>query len=390
MNPRIAAVSAPPVAEAQAWVRGRSFPADKPLLDLAQAVPSYPPCESLRRHVAALASAPTTSVYTEILGMPALREALAEHLGSDYDASVDASNIAITSGCNQAFCVALSALAGPGDEVLLALPCYFNHQMWLEMQGITPVFIDFDAAHPSRLRLEAVRDAITERTRALVLVSPCNPTGAEYAPADIEAVHELVASRGVSLVIDETYKDFRTASGPPHRLMSKGAHARAGLVQLFSFSKSYSMTGYRVGAVVCDSELLGAIEKVLDCVAICPPRISQEAACFALANLDGWRNEKSLLMRERVQALRSAFRQAPLDYRLVSCGAYFAYLRHPFGDTPAALVARRLAERDNVLCLPGSFFGPGQEAYLRLAFANLDGRHFDALIERLLASQNGA
>jgi len=390
LNPRLGAVTPPPVAQTQAWIRGRQFAADKPLLDLAQAVPSYAPAHALRRHVAAVASASATSVYTEILGMPALRESLARHLGRGYDADVDASNIAITSGCNQAFCVAISALAGPGDEVLLTLPCYFNHEMWLEMQGITPVYIDFDAAHPNRLRVDAVRDAITPRTRALILVSPCNPTGAEYASADIEAIHDLLAARGVTLVIDETYKDFRTAQAPPHGLMSKGAHARAGLVQLFSFSKSYSMTGYRVGALACNSELIAGIEKILDCVAICPPRISQEAACFALANLDDWRDEKRLLMGERVQALRRALERPHLDYRLVECGAYFAYLRHPFGETPALEVARRLAERENILCLPGSFFGPGQDAYLRLAFANVESRHFDALVDRLLASQKWA
>lgn len=388
VNPRVDAVSPPPVAEAQAWIRGRTFPVDKPLLDLAQAVPSYAPSQALRRHVASVASAPPTSVYTEILGMPALREAFARHLGQDYDADVHPSSIAITSGCNQAFCVAISALAGAGDEILLPLPCYFNHQMWLEMQGIVPVFIDFDAEHPERLRLEAIRDAITPRTRAMVLVSPCNPTGAEFAAADIEAVHDLLAARDVTLVIDETYKDFRTEPAPPHRLMSSGAHERAGLVQLFSFSKAYSMTGYRVGAIACNTELLANIEKILDCIAICPPRISQEAACFALANLDDWRREKSLLMKERVRALRRTLDQTELGYHLVACGAYFAYVRHPFAGVPAVEVARRLAERENVLCLPGSFFGPGQDAYLRLAFANVESRHFDALVERLVASQN--
>ncbi len=386
-NPLVVGVTSPPVAAAQAWIRGREFPAEKVLLDLAQAVPSYPPAEDLSRHVAAVAGVPSTSVYSEILGNRALREAFARHLSADYDASVDVENVAITSGCNQAYCVAISALAGPGDEVILPVPYYFNHDMWLKMQGIAPVYLGFDAARPNRLSIEAIRGLLSPRTRAMVLVSPCNPTGAEYAREDIEGVHALLSSRGASLVIDETYKDFRAASGPPHALMSSGAHERAGLVQLFSFSKSYSMTGYRVGAIVCNTVLLKEVEKILDCIAICPPRISQEAACFALTHLDEWRDAKALLMRERVDSLQRQFAQSNLRYELVSAGAYFAYVRHPFNATPAVDVARRLADRQNILCLPGSFFGPRQDTFLRLAFANVGSERFEDLAERLQASQ---
>ena len=389
-NSLVTAINTPPIAVAQGWIRGRSFPVDKPLLDLAQAVPSYAPAEALTRHVADIAAEPSTSVYSEILGLSRLRAALGQHLSRDYQADVPAENIAITSGCNQAYCVAVSALAGPGDEVIVQVPYYFNHVMWLQMQGIKPVFLPFNADEPGRLQIEAVKEHITPRTRAMILVSPCNPTGAEFSPDDIRAVHALVSDCGASLIIDETYKDFRARIGASHALMSEAAHKRDGLVQLFSFSKAYSLTGYRVGAIACNSKLLAEIEKILDCVAICPPRISQEAAAFALEHLDEWRDGKVSLMRERVHALRHAFAQSNLGYRLISSGAYFAYIRHPFRGTPALDVARRLAECDNVLCLPGSFFGPQQEDYLRLAFANLESRDFEALVCRLRESEINA
>jgi aspartate/methionine/tyrosine aminotransferase len=353
------------------------------LLDLAQAVPSYAPAEALTRHVGAVAREPETSLYSEILGIPKLRRAFAAHLGADYRASVEAENVAITSGCNQAFCVAVSALAGPGDEVVLAVPYYFNHLMWLQMQGIEPVCLPFDAAEPGRLSLDRIQEAVTPRTRAVVLVSPCNPTGAEFPSADIEATHTFLSSRGISLIVDETYKDFRADAGPPHALMGAGAHAGEGLVQLFSFSKAYSMTGYRVGAIACGRKLMAEVEKLLDCVAICPPRISQEAAHYALEHLDEWRDAKATLMRERVSALRDAFARSNLAFQLVSSGAYFAYVSHPFRGRPARDVARDLADRENILCLPGSFFGPGQDDYLRLAFANVESDQFPELLERL-------
>ena len=387
-NPLVGAVNTPPIAAAQEWIRGRIFPADRELFDLAQAVPSYAPAQSLTRHVASVAQEPATSVYSDIMGTWALRTAFARHLSGDYQASVSAANIAITSGCNQAFCVAVSALAGPGDEVIVPVPYYFNHVMWLQMQGVEPVYLPFDADKPDRLACDAIERLITPRTRAMVLVSPCNPTGAEFRPAEIASVHRLLASRGVSLVIDETYKDFRSKAGPPHTLMSDSAHTQDGLVQLFSFSKAYSMTGYRVGAIACGTKLLVEIQKILDCIAICPPRISQEAANFALDHLDEWRNAKAHLMKERVAALRRAFAHSNLSYRLISSGAYFAYVRHPFRAMPAVDVARRLVDRENVLCLPGSFFGPGQENYLRLAFANVESQRFDELVGRLLESQS--
>jgi aspartate/methionine/tyrosine aminotransferase len=387
-NPSVRAVDTPPIAEAQEWIRGRTFPADKELLDLAQAVPSYAPAESLTRHVANVAHQPATSVYSEIMGTCALRTDFARHLGGDYQASVSAENIAITSGCNQAFCVVVSALAGPGDEVIVPVPYYFNHVMWLQMQGIEPVYLPFDADNPRRLAPDVIEKLITPRTRAMVLVSPSNPTGAEFSCADIAAAHRLLSSRGVNLVIDETYKDFRANQGPPHTLMADDAHTRDGLVQLFSFSKAYSLTGYRVGAIACNTALLVEIQKILDCIAICPPRISQEAATFALGHLDEWRGAKARLMKERVAALRRAFAHSNLGYRLISSGAYFAYVRHPFRGTPAMHVARRLVDRENVLCLPGSFFGPRQEDYLRFAFANVDSQRFDELMSRLLESQS--
>ena len=164
-NPLVGAVITPPVAEAREWISGRTFPADKELLDLAQAVPSYEPAEALTRHVATVAVEPATSLYSDIPGTLELRVAFARHLGADYEASVSAENVAITSGCNQAYCVAVSALAGPGDEIILPIPYYFNHDMWLQMQGIEPIYLPFDSEYPERLRLDLVQELITPRTR---------------------------------------------------------------------------------------------------------------------------------------------------------------------------------------------------------------------------------
>ena len=388
-NARLAAVAEPPIAEAHGWIAGRRFPAEKPLIDVAQAVPGYPPPAALTRHLAEIATVPQTSRYTEIEGIPPLREALAAHMSQFYGSTIAAAQVAITAGCNQAFCLAAMALAEAGDEIILPLPWYFNHRMWLDMLGIKTVPLAF---RPDRGGVpdpdEAAR-LIGPRTRALVLVSPNNPTGAVYSPSTIAAFRDLCRARGIALIIDETYKDFLAAPGRPHELFA-APDWDATVVQLYSFSKVFCLTGYRVGSIIAGQALVAEIAKAMDCIAICAPRIGQEAALYGLKHLDHWREANRVLMGERVAALRAAFAQHDTGYELVSAGAYFAYLRHPFRGTPAREVAKRLAEEENMLCLPGGMFGAEQEDYLRFAFANVEAAVMPEIARRLARSARRA
>ncbi len=386
LNSAVGAVAPPPIAEAAGWVAGRAFPADKPLLDVAQAVPSYPPAATLTAHLAERAVAPDTATYTDIDGLPVLRTALAAHMSGDYDGRVTADQVMITAGCNQAFCLAIMALASPGDEVLLPVPYYFNHEMWLRMQGIKAVFLPFAAAAGGVPDVAAAEALITTRTRAIVLVTPNNPTGAVYPAEVIAAFHDLARARGLALVVDETYKDFRPEAAPPHGLFATDDWPET-FVQLYSFSKVFSLTGYRVGSIICGPALKAEIGKIMDCVAICAPHIGQLAALYGLRELRDWCAEKRGLMQTRGEALRAAFQRNDLTYELVSCGAYFAYLRHPFAGVGASDVARQLVDEQNLLCLPGSMFGPGQDDYLRVAFANLAAEQVPELVRRLCDSQ---
>jgi aspartate/methionine/tyrosine aminotransferase len=385
LNTKLHDVAEPPIAEAQGWIRGRTFPAEKPLIDVAQAVPGYPPPKALTDHLAGIVGRPEMARYTEIEGVPALRRALAAHMAGFYGAAVAPGEVAITAGCNQGFCLAMMALAGAGDEIILPLPYYFNHRMWLDMLGIATVGMPF---RPDRGGVPDPREAaerITARTRAIVLISPNNPTGAVYPPAVLAEFFALARTRGIALVIDETYKDFLAAPGAPHALFAEPRWQDT-LVQLYSFSKVYCLTGYRVGSIVAAPALIAEAAKAMDCVAICAARIGQEAALYGLGHLAAWREDNRVLMRDRVAALRAVFRNNDIGYALVSAGAYFAYLRHPFAGTAARDVARRLAEDENMLCLPGSMFGDGQEDYLRFAFANVDAETMPEIARRLARS----
>ncbi len=229
-------------------------------------------------------------------------------------------------------------------------------------------------------------DLIDGRTRAIVLCTPNNPTGAIYPPALIGEFFALAQYHGIALVIDETYKDFRDDLSPAHHLFAATGW-RDTFIQLFSFSKTYAMTGYRTGSIIAGPVVLTEIEKILDCLGICAPHISQRASLFALTNLESWKAEKRAAMVARTAAIRKAFATPGLRYRLITSGANFAYVEHPFTDETAKAVAIRLAGEHDLLCLPGSMFGPGQEHHLRIAFANAEAEHMPLVAERLIESQ---
>lgn len=383
LNPALAATFAPPVMEARRWLNGVVFPPDRPLINVSQAAPVDPPPLGLRQALAEAAlHNPDAHLYGPVLGLPALRAEVASQWSAAYGGAIAASEVAITQGCNQAFCAVLSALAGAGDEVILPTPWYFNHKMWLDMAGCravplatgTGLIPDADAA--ARL--------ITPRTKAIVLVSPNNPGGVEYPAETLRAFFDLARARGIALIVDETYRDFDGRSGAPHDLFAD-PDWRETLIQLYSFSKAYRLTGHRVGAIVADAAFLGQIEKFLDTVAICPSQLGQIGALWGMRNLGQWvAGERAEILARRA-AMVAGF--ARLDgWQLLGCGAYFAYAEHPH-PLPSPDMARRLVAEAGILMLPGTMFMPEGDAaglrQFRIAFANVDAAGIGALIERL-------
>ncbi len=384
INPDVIRAIDPPIAEAQSWIAGRTFPDDKPLLDLAQAVPSYPPADALSRHLAERTAAVETARYTPIAGIPDLRASLAEHMSSSHGGSIGPENVLISAGCNQAYCLAILALARAGDQIILPIPYYFNHMMWLQMQGIEGVALPFRADRGGVPDPDQAAELVTERTRAIVLVSPNNPTGAVYPAETIAAFRDLAAQRGIALIVDETYKDFLD-DGPPHDLFRDERWGDT-VIQLYSFSKAFSLPGYRVGSVIAGEKTIAAVTKVMDTISICAPRIAQDAALFGLNNLADWVAEKRAMINGRRDAVRKIFRSNDLGYGLISSGAYFAYVRHPFQNHAARDVARRNSDEPNNFCLPGTFFGHKHEQCFRHSYANATAEEMPVLADRLKAS----
>jgi aspartate/methionine/tyrosine aminotransferase len=382
INPLLAGVGEPPISEAISWISGRTFPDTKPLIDLSQAAPGYPPAPALTDHLRDIVGSPQTSRYADIEGIPALRAALSADINRRYGGDTHADQVLITAGCNQAYCLVANALAKPGDEILMTSPCYFNYRMWLDMTGVTSVFLPHAKNNPASPDLAVAEKLIGPKTRALVLISPNNPTGAIYPPEEIRAAYELCKRRKIAFILDETYRDFMPGWPQPHDLFADKDWTET-LIHLYSFSKSFSLPGYRIGAVLADPKLVTEIAKAMDCVAICAPRIGQLAGLYGLQHLDHWRKGITEMLADRLLALQAAFSRNDLGYELVSSGGFFAYVKHPHRGQSAMQVAKRLAERENLLVLPGSMFGPDQDDYLRVAFANVEAKWMPEVAERL-------
>lgn len=375
---------APPVMEARRWLAGVEFPADRPLINVSQAAPVEPPPAPLVAAMAEALADPATHLYGPVLGLPELRAELAAHWAAHYGAPVAAEQVAITAGCNQAFAATISAICGEDDEVLLPTPWYFNHKMWLDMDGVRAVPLPADdhlIPQP-----DTARALLTPRTRAIVLVSPNNPGGAEYPAEVLRGFLDLAREAGIHLIVDETYKDFDSRSGAPHDLL---ADAGDTLVQLYSFSKAYRLTGHRVGAVIGPVSLLPEIEKFLDTVTICAPQLGQRAALWGLRNLGDWvAGERAEILDRRAAIAEHMPQLEAQGWRLLGLGAYFAYLEHPFAESSAQLAPRLVAEA-SVLALPGTMFMPEDDPrgarQFRLAFANVDRAQIATLFDRLAA-----
>lgn len=385
INPFVAATENPPITEAGTWLREEKFGPDMPLIDVCQAVPGYPPESGLRDHVSHVARLGDSAFYTDVEGLPELRSGLASEMAGFYGGSINEKDVLITAGCNQAYMVAMMTVAKSGSSVILPAPWYFNHKMTLDMLGIESIPLPCSASQNMIPDVALAESLIQPSTRAIVLVSPNNPTGSIYPAETIAAFVALAKRKGIALVIDETYRDFLPPEmGAPHQVFSDPEWREAGFIHLYSFSKSLAITGYRVGAMVADPDTIVQAAKILDCMAICAPSLSQHGVLYGLQHLGEWRLQKRQLMADRVTAFTRALESSESRYRLVSIGAYFAYLEHPFEGEDAKSVAIRLAAENNLLCLPGTMFGPDQQQMLRFAFANVDTDIIPNIVQRLL------
>lgn len=377
----IQAIQKPPITEVKSWIAGRCFPADKPLIDLCQAIPNYSPPADLVEHLKTQLNDDQTFKYSPDEGLPEVRGTVCDWYTRRYGATPNIDQICLTIGASQAFWLALTCICQPGDEVIVQLPAYFDHPMGLQALGIRPVFAPFNPEQAGLPDTETIADLITSKTRAILLVSPSNPTGAVIPGQQIEALFLLAQEHNIALILDETYNAF--IGSPPHHLFCRPDWQET-FIQIASFGKTFALTGLRCGALIASDELIRQALKVQDSMAVCQPRPAQLALAYGCRELDGWVAANMEMMQQRHDQFRSSFLAANTPFELVASGSFFAWVKHPWAKLSSKQVARRLADEANLVCLPGEAFGPGMHSYLRLAFGNIEQTQTACAVERFM------
>lgn len=337
-------------------------------LSLGQGVVSYgPPPESAAAIEAFLGDAENHR-YKPVQGIAALVEALQQKVARENGIEAARERLFVTAGGNQAFMNALLAIADPGDEVILQVPYYFNHEMAVTMASCRPVLAPTDAQY--QLQPEAIRRAITPRTRAVVTISPNNPSGAVYPEASLREVNAICRDAGIYHIHDEAYEYFTYGQA---RHFSPGSLPGAGewTISLYSLSKAYGFASWRIGYMAVPAHLIDAVNKIQDTLLICAPVISQYAALGALSAGRAYCEaqlrriaEVRAIVSEELARIADRCEVPPAD------GAFYFLLRLNTGEAPMTLV-ERLVKEDRVAVIPGSAFGLERGCHLRVAYGAL-------------------
>ena len=377
MSARIDAVQAPIIPILGEWIRQSPG-----TISLGQGMVSYgPPPQALEAIPAFLARADAHR-YGPVEGLPELVDALAQKLTHENHLPLDRSRIVVTAGGNMAFMNAMLAIADPGDELILQAPFYFNHEMAVGMADCRPVVVPTDARY--QLQLDRIEAAITPRTRAIVTISPNNPSGAVYPEADLRAVNALCAARGIWHIHDEVYEYF-TYGEARHFSPGSIAGADAHTISLYSLSKAYGFASWRIGYMVIPAALWMAVNKIQDTLLICAPHVSQAAAVGALATGRAYCEPRvAALARVRAQVLAQLEALSGIAEAPSADGAFYCLLRVQT-DIDAMMLAERLIREHKVASVPGTAFGLTDATYLRISYGALAGERLDEGMDRLVA-----
>lgn len=307
--------------------------------------------------------------YTDALGVPALREAIAHFTADRFGAQVDPRRVVVTAGASAALLLCCAALIDPGDEVLVGDPSYPCNRRFAESFGATVSLVPTTAASRFQLDAAAVRGAWTEATRGVMIATPSNPTGTSVPADELAALCATVAGHGGWRIVDEIYLALAddVDGRPPRSVLTADPEA----VVINSFSKYFGMTGWRLGWGIVPDELVGVLERLAQNYYICPPTPAQLAAlaCFtpeALAVAEARRTE----FRARRELVLDRLAGIGLPVPVVPDGAFYVYLDVSGTGLGASEFCDRALTEAGVALTPGKDFGElGAEQFVRLSYA---------------------
>lgn len=338
-------------------------------ISLGQGVAYYGPPQEAVDAIEIFLSDPENHKYKLVQGIPELCGLIQTKLKSENNINTEGSRIVVTAGANMGFFNAILAITDPGDEVIIQLPYYFNHEMAIYMADCKAVCVPTDDDY--QLQLNLIASAITKRTRAIVTISPNNPTGSVYRESDLRQVNELCRQKGIYHISDEAYEYF-TYNGVKHFSPGSIEGSTEHTISLFSLSKAYGFASWRIGWMVIPEHLFMKIRKIQDTILICPPVISQWAAVGAMRTGAGYCRQK-LSMTTEIREIFLGELSSISDLVTVprAEGAFYFLLR-VHKNLESMKIVRQLIEEHKVAVIPGTTFGMEDKCYLRVAYGALE------------------
>ena len=379
-------VSMPPIVELSRRMAEKNA-AGGDVISLGQSVPFFGPPPGVTDAVAKALTdfGPRLHAYGPDAGIPELRDALARKLADFNGVRADPdSQIIVTPGSNQAFMVALMTILGHGDEVAIASPRYFNHHMAIELCGGTAREIPLSEENGFQMRMEDVERALTPRTRAVVINSPNNPSGAVYDPDEIALIAREVTARGVYVICDDAYEAFRY-DGARHATAAALVDDDDLIITLGSMSKTFGMTGWRIGYMAASADAVFHAIKVQDSMAICAPIVCQIAALAALDHMPSYPQSMIPELEDRRRSLEDALSRIPQLRRTKTHGALCVMARDADPKTAGGGgLAMDMLERADVLTVPGAAFGERWRDFIRISFGSAPRDRYEEALARMV------
>ncbi|OPF17568.1 aspartate aminotransferase [Microcystis aeruginosa KW] len=363
-------------------VVGQLIKANPGTISLGQGVVSYDPPREAIESLSLFLANPKNHQYQSVAGIPPLLAVIRQKLAEDNRIEIsDKQAIFVTAGSNMAFMNAVLAITSPGDEIILNTPFYFNHEMAIKMADCQVILVATDKNY--QLRPAAIEEAITEKTKAVVTISPNNPTGVVYPENTLREVNRICQKKGIYHIHDEAYEYF-TYNHARHFSPAAIVDSESWTISLFSLSKAYGFASWRIGYMVVPEHLSEAINKIQDTILICPPVVSQYAALGALQVGKSYPLEQlKTISQVREICLNALESIGDICDVATAEGAFYFFLKIPTDKNDFQLV-KSLIEQQRVAVLPGSTFGITEGCYLRLAYGALSPETALTAVERLV------
>lgn len=346
-------------------LRGSKIPG---VVSLAQGIPSFETNEHIKKAVIESLSLHNIGKYSLSAGLLELREAIEENLRKDGISYDHNNEIIVTVGSIEGLSATLLAILEPGDEVIIPNPSYASYAESVRMAHGVPIFVDLHENDNWSLSIDALENARNTKTKAIIICQPNNPTGHIYQEFTIRELAEWAKSNNCFLIFDEVYKDFNYSEKPIFRL-AKDSKYRGNTIYLHSFSKAFSMTGWRVGYILACRKLAQEILKIHDCLVTCAPVISQYAAMAALRYQKELVDDIMIAYRKRREIALAHFKKLNDFFECAAPDSgYFFFPKILFKNSGSKNAAIDILDKAKVNTVPGIAFGPAGEGYLRFCF----------------------